>query len=194
MLPQDPKELALDVALGLATGPVGKAGKVAWKGIKPLKEVLASNKISKKMFDWFDKNRTNLVGRKDPKKAITIPTKKLRDPELPWRSGSVQSNIRKRVPGLKETEVRDAQYLENLKKDIRKKGIKDPVTVDIDPKTGEVEIIDGTHRIMLAEEIGIERVPVVLTPNSVGSHLDPAKDAAIKTIQFLLKAGASPLP
>jgi GNAT superfamily N-acetyltransferase len=51
--------------------------------------------------------------------------------------------------------------LEPLVADIRKHGITTPITVTVDPKTGEpLTVVDGRHRLRAAQILGISRVPV----------------------------------
>ena len=75
--------------------------------------------------------------------------------------------------------------LEKLKKSISEEGIKEPVTIEVKPGSGEVEIIDGTHRLMLAEELGMETVPVSVSPSTVQSSPDASKDGINSLLKFV---------
>lgn len=68
------------------------------------------------------------------------------------------------------TRVRDKSYLDNLKKEIARDGITEPILVEV--RNGRLSILDGTHRAMIAEELGLENVPVQFNT----SGLDRAYD------------------
>lgn len=75
----------------------------------------------------------------------TLPTKLLRD-----------SNI---VDLVRTRETLTTGDFNSLKQDIKENGIQTPLTIAIE-KDNRITIIDGTHRLLAAEELGIEEVPV----------------------------------
>lgn len=75
----------------------------------------------------------------------TLPTKLLRD-----------TNI---VDLVRTRETLTTGDFDNLKQDIKEKGIQTPLTIAIE-KDNTITIIDGTHRLLAAEELGIQEVPV----------------------------------
>lgn len=91
--------------------------------------------------------------------SIYVPTAVLRD-------SSILTNqdwgVQKRIRGVNVGDMR----VDWIKPDIAEKGILNPVALEI-RKDGEVLINDGTHRLLAAEELGLEYVPVQFVPNSV---------------------------
>lgn len=60
---------------------------------------------------------------------------------------------------LKYIQENDQEILSDLKNQIRVKGIKTPLTFKID-NYSKVALYDGHHRLIVAEQLGIYRVPV----------------------------------
>ena len=167
--PEDP---LTDLANPLAPA-VGMAVRSA-KGIIPVIEGML-----KRDRNWLKKSRTHSPMKMRPGL--------LRRPDVVLDS---PSNIRQRdwegewgKPG--GTPMTPVEDLEKLKKSISEEGIKEPVTIEVKPGSGEVEIIDGTHRLMLAEELGMETVPVHVSPSTVQSSPDASKDGINSLLKFV---------
>jgi hypothetical protein len=58
-----------------------------------------------------------------------------------------------------ELTTRSEGYLANLKEDILKNGVNEPVLICYEPITGLAFIGEGNHRVMLAHELGIKELP-----------------------------------
>lgn len=54
---------------------------------------------------------------------------------------------------------RTAEQLEGLRNHIKEKGIDKPVSL-MRTEEGEIRILDGNHRVAMAQELGIEQIPV----------------------------------
>ena len=55
--------------------------------------------------------------------------------------------------------ARTLERFEEIKESIRQNGIQERIVVAVN-MDGSIEIIEGTHRLLIAEELGIEIVPV----------------------------------
>lgn len=102
----------------------------------------------------------------DYDKALLLPVKLLRNKSLYQREPDV--NVRTRVNG--RTGSRTEKDLDRTKRKMQKHGMKIPITIDIFPN-GKIEIIDGTHRLLLSQELGFKNIPVRFTPRNL-DHFD----------------------
>jgi len=98
----------------------------------------------------------------DPSKAVLIPTKLLRNPSLYQKEPEI--NVRQRQKG--HTGSRTSKELERTKRKIQKDGVKHPLGLRI-YDNGKLEIIDGTHRLLISSELGLPFVPVRFVPNTL---------------------------
>ena len=73
-----------------------------------------------------------------------------------------------RGPGVRTREKmnRPPKYIEGLKAKIAEEGLTEAIAIDVDPD-GTVHIIDGTHRLMIAHELGFTSVPVEMVPHAI---------------------------
>lgn len=55
--------------------------------------------------------------------------------------------------------IRNTQQINNLKKDIKENGIKNPIEL-VRNNDGSIEIENGNHRLLIAEELGLKEVPI----------------------------------
>ena len=63
---------------------------------------------------------------------------------------------------LKDTGgYREQEYISNLKENIKKEGIKTPIEISIG-SDGQYQIDNGKHRLQIAKELGMDKVPVKL--------------------------------
>lgn len=98
------------------------------------------------------------------------------------------------IPEVRVTSVVDKELYEELKESIKQRGILEPIAVaEVD---GKYVLIDGLHRLLVAKELGIKKVPClikklpldqVLIENLIRArqrgHSDPAGEAeVIKTL------------
>ena len=98
----------------------------------------------------------------NPDKAVLLPVKLLRKTSLYKHEPEV--NVRQRNKG--RTGSRTSKELERTKRKIKKIGIKHPLGLRIHDN-GKLEIIDGTHRLLIASELGMPFVPVKFVPNTI---------------------------
>lgn len=59
------------------------------------------------------------------------------------------------------------EYVDELENDIKKNGIKSPITLWID--MGKALVVEGNHRLCIAKRLGFETIPVRVEYNSFGS-------------------------
>jgi len=98
----------------------------------------------------------------DTNKAVLIPTKILRNKSLYQRDPEI--NVRQRVGG--RTGSRTEKQLDRSKRKIAKGGIQHPLGLKV-WDNGKIEIIDGTHRLLIASELKIPFVPVRFVPSTI---------------------------
>lgn len=65
--------------------------------------------------------------------------------------------------------VDTASYIDNLKKQMSG-GLEHPIALDVTDR-GKLIIIDGTHRLLAAEELGWKHVPVEFVPAAVDNGM-----------------------
>ena len=108
---------------------------------------------------------------------MKFPVEWLRDPSF-LTADAVSVRCRDEAG---DTGSRRRDYLDRLRGDIDRDGVKDPVSLLLTRK-GEWGICDGTHRVMLADELGLKDVPVEVTPNVVdfGGHALLVRRARLK--------------
>ena len=61
-------------------------------------------------------------------------------------------------------------YLTKLKKDIKNQGIKESITLSIDPDNGSCNVHDGNHRLTCAMELKLEWIPARILKYKHMSH------------------------
>ena len=74
------------------------------------------------------------------------------------------------------------EYFEDLKKDIKKNGIKQPLIIKYYVKDNAVRLMEGHHRLKIAKELGIKDVPVqvnVVWGRSIEEGNEDIKDKPI---------------
>lgn len=71
-----------------------------------------------------------------------------------------------RSDGVRVYSKHDEDSLDTLKTDIKTNGIRKPISLSVN-RHGEIDIIDGTHRFLMAKELGIKTVPISVTPNFI---------------------------
>jgi hypothetical protein len=107
-------------------------------------------------------------------------------PKEPWRAG-MYGDITVLLPvclvkewaapsELRENLRRERDYLDLLKRDIKEQGITDPFIAVLD-QMGRVTLMDGHHRLQVAEELGETLVPIRFTPSErIRKHCVPIAD------------------
>lgn len=86
------------------------------------------------------------------------------------------------VPDLRVTSSVDAHIMEELRESIKKEGILQPLQV---AKVGEKFIVeDGLHRLLVAKELGIEKVPCMV-------HETTERDLIIRNLVLNRQRGKS---
>ena len=97
----------------------------------------------------------------DPRRTpIVLPVSLLRDPAVITERYGV--GIR-RHPAAWKYEGRWLRFLD----DIRRHGIRSPVAIDVEEDGIHLRVIDGTHRLLAADELGISCVRVEVVPDAV---------------------------
>jgi len=173
---------------------VGMAKNAARRLLPTSKAVVASAKeMGGSLFDFLAQNR-HALGRSGGGHMVEVSPRLMRDPKVVIDE---PGNIRQRdltgeitpdgQPGGTWNKTRE--QTDALKKDIAENGVREPIEIDINTRSGKPEIIEGTHRLMLAEELGMDRVPAILVPNSLNSHPDPAMDSLTKVAEFFSRHG-----
>jgi hypothetical protein len=64
------------------------------------------------------------------------------------------------------TEPISEEHLASLEEDIKTNGIQEPIVIDYDQDTGQAHISEGNHRILVAQNLGIESVPAFVYRSS----------------------------
>ena len=54
------------------------------------------------------------------------------------------------------------EYLNKLGENIKKNGLKEPAVIDYDPHTNTVLLVEGNHRIVIFQYLGIEAIPAIV--------------------------------
>lgn len=93
-----------------------------------------------------------------------LPLSWLVDPEFITRSEKYGCQFRTR-----KNSPRDEEYLNSLKGKMERDGFVGSVGLTAE-KGGEIGICDGTHRIMLALELGMKNAPIEMTPNFIDNN------------------------
>jgi len=86
---------------------------------------------------------------------------------------------RKKIGGITlGTDAKQADNFRELKKKISEEGIKNPVALYADSKN-RIGVSDGTHRVLIAKELGQKTVPIQMTPSIIdkGAHKAFVKQA-----------------
>lgn len=92
------------------------------------------------------------------KSRKTIPTSFLRNPE----NLTEDFNVRQSGDLVGYGEGQPKGTWEDFKSDIQKNGIKNPIEIYVN-KDGKIDVVEGTHRLLAAEELGIKEVPFKAT-------------------------------
>lgn len=114
-----------------------------------------------------------------------LPTSFLRDKSVVTDEFGVairtRNNLEKYRPILTDKKYdKSIPTWESFVKDIEENGIKSPVELYVE-KDGKITIVEGTHRLLAAEELGIKNVPVVIRGNTnVPNKLTAEWEAAQK--------------
>jgi hypothetical protein len=73
-------------------------------------------------------------------------------------------------------------YLSKLKEDIGRNGMAEPISIGIHPKLGPV-VYDGTHRAVVADQLGLDPVPVKRFQMVRGEHYASKPDEFVRSSQ-----------
>ena len=103
-----------------------------------------------------------------------LSVSRLRNEDLLDTGLAIQYRVREAHGGSR---IRDKAYLDDLKKQIARDGITEPLLVEV--RGDKLSILDGTHRAMIAEELGLENVPVQFNTSGL--------DKAYETYDWLKK-------
>ena len=72
--------------------------------------------------------------------------------------------VKSLLPLLNDGGYRTDEELNNLKTDIKENGITTPIEL-VRKNNGKIEIEDGNHRLQIANELGLEEVPITFVEN-----------------------------
>lgn len=109
-------------------------------------------------FPW-ELTRREFEARWYENKPFSFPVKWLRDPRFLNADPNRGVTIRQR-----EFSTRSQEYIDQLKASVEKEGVKSPPTINM-YKDGTFALADGTHRVLVAHELGSTYIPVSFTPN-----------------------------
>jgi len=68
------------------------------------------------------------------------------------------------------------KIIDDLKKDIKENGFKEPIIIVYDKNKGEAAIVEGNHRYVAAKELGLKEIPVEFEKGILRSNEERAKD------------------
>ena len=57
--------------------------------------------------------------------------------------------------------VKSDEQIDELKQAIINNGITDPVMIDFSPEDGTIKLGEGNHRLMIAKELGLDKIPAI---------------------------------
>lgn len=93
--------------------------------------------------------------------VFSFPVEWLRD------SGFLNSNPDRGVTiRQRDNSSRPPEYIDQLKTSVEKEGVKRPPSLNM-YKDGTFGLADGTHRVLVASELGNTYIPLEFTPNFV---------------------------
>jgi len=97
---------------------------------------------------------------------FSIPVSILRDPKYVAHEPGYYVGIR--TPQLSS---RTWEYVEELKELMQIYGLVCAVSMDYKPEDGKLRVMDGTHRVMIAAQLGWPDIRVQWVPNAISGHV-----------------------
>jgi len=130
--------------------------------VKPLKKAPWKMTVN----EFHDAVEANHYQGQSCHSPFEIPVSVLRSPGFVAHEPGTFIGIR-----TAELESRTPQYVAELKEDIKKHGLRCAVSLNYRPQEGKLEVLEGTHRIMIAEQLGWPTIRVQWVPRAISSHV-----------------------
>jgi len=150
-------------------GPWGEGNPGKWVGerkskykVKPLKKAPWKMTVD----EFHDAVEAHHYQGQSCHSPFEIPVSILRSPGFVAHEPGTFIGIR-----TAELESRKPQYVAELKEDMKKHGLRCAVSLDYRPERGKLEVLEGTHRIMIAEQLGWPTIRVQWVPRAISSHV-----------------------